>query len=87
MYAAKQPNPPIAGYVPDAYQGWGKVDLARAFKTDGRYAWANQEYLLTSGSLTFQSATLAVKNASRAVRITLVWTDSPGGAVGKRLVQ
>jgi hypothetical protein len=85
LYLAKHPNPPITGYVPEAHQGWGKVDLARAFKTDGRYAWANQQYVLTPGSPTFTSLVLAVKDSNKPVRVTLVWTDPPGGVTTKQL--
>jgi Subtilase family len=32
-----------AGRPPDPKQGWGKTDLERAFATDGRYIWNNEE--------------------------------------------
>jgi hypothetical protein len=69
------------GRPPDTNQGWGKADLTRAFMTDARYDWANEESntLITSSgsSVYFPSivGTYTIKDTSKPVRITLVWTD------------
>jgi hypothetical protein len=75
------------GHPPDAAQGWGKVDLTRAFATDGRYWWDNEgtDTLLTTvpGHQTAYlpngpGTSYRIKDTSKPVRVTLVWTDYPG---------
>ena len=69
---------PTVAAPPGGDQGFGKVDLARAFKTDGRYKWNNQTNTLTPGAPLYALNGLAIKDASRPVKITLAWTDAPG---------
>jgi len=82
------------GHPPDPLQGWGKADLERAFATDGRYAWSDEA---ANPALTVhQTAYLPngpgtsyrIKDTSKPVRVTLVWTDAPGtpGGGGPALV-
>jgi hypothetical protein len=56
-------------------QGWGRLDLTNAFKTDGRYMW-------NSGTVTSTATDVrlnyTIKDLSRPVTVTLVWTDFPG---------
>lgn len=73
------------GHPPDAKQGWGKVDLSNAFPAVLRSAWnnegsntllvaANQTAYLPDGVGTFYR----IKDPAQPVKVTLVWTDSPG---------
>jgi hypothetical protein len=57
-----------------------------AASPEGRYFWLNQGTLLTQGAPTYSSPILTVKDASKPVRVTLVWTDPPGGMTSKQLV-
>jgi Subtilase family len=68
---------PSVTHRPERHQGWGKVDVAAAFKTDGRYWWRDQSTPLTTGQY-YTTATLTVKDVSRPVTVTVVWTDAPG---------
>lgn len=65
--------------APQINQGYGKVDLTNAFKTDGRYAWADQANVLTpANSIVWHPAltgTYTIKDTTKPVRVTLVWTD------------
>lgn len=69
------------GRPPDTRQGWGKVDLKRAFQTDGRYDWDNQDsytLLTSSGSSQYFPSIVGryrMKDLKAPVRITVVWTD------------
>jgi hypothetical protein len=74
------------GHPPQISQGWGKVDLTRAFKTDGRYLWNNQQTLLTPSSPNAVSTAIGIKDTTKLVRVTLVWTDAPGSNTTKELV-
>jgi hypothetical protein len=70
---------PTLAAAPETRQGYGKVDLTNAFKTDGRYAWADQTTVLTpSNSMVWLPAltgTYTIKDTTKPVRVTLVWTD------------
>jgi hypothetical protein len=77
---------PTLSHAPESHQGWGKADLTRAFKSDSRYFWVDQGTILTQAAPTYQSPTLTVKDPSQPVRVTLVWTDPPGGMTSKELV-
>jgi hypothetical protein len=77
------PNPgsPVLARTPDKYQGWGRVDLTEAFKTDHRYYWDDQTKLVTcTGCPAYLrgSLVLTIKDLARPVIVTLVWTDSAG---------
>lgn len=65
-------------YVPSVYQGWGKVDFARAFPTATSRFALDQSYLFTQSGGTSWSRTFTVDNPAALVRVTLVWTDAPG---------
>jgi len=73
------------GRPPDARQGWGKTDLTRAFATDGRYIWNNENSstLMTQvGQIvtlpTSPGSAYLIKDATKPVKITVSWTDAPG---------
>lgn len=74
----RSPSPAVV-HPPDKYQGWGKADLTRAFKTDGRYYWLDQpNTLMVAPAIGRPPISLTVKDTTRAVTVTLVWTDPPG---------
>lgn len=57
------------------HQGWGKVDLARAFPLQGGYFDLDQTWLFpTSGTNTYLRH-FTILDANKPVRITVVWTD------------
>ena len=58
------------------------MDLTRAFATDGRYAWQDESTIFTSSGqasayLPSPSSGYRIKDTTKPVRITLVWTDAP----------
>lgn len=74
-----------AGRPPDSRQGWGKADLTRAFATDNRYIWNNEEantLVTASGQRVLLPAGTGtgyrIKDTNRPVRVTVVWTDAAG---------
>jgi hypothetical protein len=78
----RSPSPAVL-HSPDQYQGWGRVDLSRAFQT-GDYIWDDQSAgrILTPSaqSTWFPTSTTSytIKDTSKPVRITVVWTDHFG---------
>jgi subtilase family protein len=74
---------PVPGsHPPDDVQGWGRVDLTRAFATDGRYAWQDESNIFTasggpSALLPSPGSGYRIKDTTKPVRVTLVWTDAP----------
>jgi hypothetical protein len=70
--------------APEVRQGFGKIDLTQAFKTDGRYAWSDQTsstVLTPSNFITWLPTIMTsyrIKDITRPVRVTLVWTDRAG---------
>jgi hypothetical protein len=70
--------------APEVRQGYGKIDLTQAFKTDGRYAWSDQTaatVLTPSSSIVWLPSLISsytIKDTTRPVRVTLVWTDRAG---------
>lgn len=70
------------GDLPDARQGWGRVDLSRAF--DGAHRLlSDQSTLFTEAGQTFEVRG-SIADRTLPLRITLAWTDAPGmlGAPG-----
>lgn len=77
------------GNPPDSKQGWGKADLERAFATDNRYVWVNESpfTLMTSNNQVVYTPNTPrgiykIKDISKPVRATVVWTDKPGSTFG-----
>ncbi len=66
-------------HIPSDYQGWGKVDLARAFPTSNDYFSVDQSYLFTVSGGSPWSRVFSVNNPAQLIRVTLVWTDAPAG--------
>ena len=64
------------GNLPAERQGWGLLDLSRAFD-DTRRLLIDQTELLTESGQVFQVRG-SVADTSRPLRITLAWTDAPG---------
>lgn len=72
------------GDLPAARQGWGRVDLSRAF--DGAHrVLLDQSTLFTEAGQTFEvHGSLA--DPSLPLRVSLAWTDAPGMLAGPALV-
>lgn len=72
------------GRPPDAKQGWGKVDLTRAFDPAGGYVHNNElanTLLTTSGQIAYLpsvSNRYRIKDLTKPVKVTVVWTDASG---------
>ncbi len=63
-------------HIPSAAdQGWGKVDLARAFPSQGNYFDLDQTWLFPSSGTNTYLRNLTILDANKPVRITVVWTD------------
>jgi hypothetical protein len=72
------------GTLPGDRQGWGLVDLSRAFETADRVLIDQSEIFSETGESFELGASVA--DSSKPVRITLVWTDAPGLPSGGSLV-
>ena len=69
-------NGSIIGHIPSAAdQGWGKVDLRRAFPSQGNYFDLDQTWLFPSSGTNTYLRNLTILDANKPVRITVVWTD------------
>jgi subtilisin family serine protease len=73
-----------AGDLPSQRQGWGLVDLSRAFDTTQRVL-VDQTALFTDSGQEFV-INGSVVDPSKPVRVTLAWTDAPGSLIGPSLV-
>ena len=72
------------GNLPDLRQGWGLVNLSRAFDNKTRRL-IDQTKVFTESGQTFEvHASLA--DRSLPFRATLAWTDPPGSPIGPALV-
>jgi hypothetical protein len=70
--------------LPGERQGWGLVDLSRAFDSASRL-FTDQTKLFTASGQTFEvQGSLA--DRSLPLRVTLAWTDAPGSLVGPAIV-
>jgi hypothetical protein len=65
-------------HIPSWYQGWGKLDLARAFPSPGNYYDLDQTWAFTTSGSNLWSRAFTVRDGGKPVYITLVWTDAPG---------
>ena len=68
--------------LPGAHQGWGLLNVGRMFETTNRivYDESPSRTFTESGGAPFE-ATGVVADASKEVRVMLVWTDPPGNPV------
>jgi hypothetical protein len=63
-------------HIPSAaHQGWGKVDLGRAFPLQGRYFDLDQTWLFPSSGANTYLRDFTILDSNKPVRITVVWTD------------
>jgi hypothetical protein len=71
------------GHIPDAYQGWGMLNLTRLLGSASDYYFndQNQHQWLTPAS-TYWQTTMTVNDGTRPVRITLVYSDASGNTAG-----
>jgi hypothetical protein len=69
-----------SGDLPGVNQGWGLLDLSRAFDSASRRL-VDQTQLFTTSGQTFQ-ITGSLADRSLPLRITLAWTDAPGMLAG-----
>ena len=68
------------GDLPVPTQGWGLLDLSRAFDSASRQL-VDQTHVFTESGQTFQ-ITGSLADRSLPLRITLAWTDPPGMLAG-----
>ncbi len=69
-------NGSTIGHIPSAAdQGWGKVDLRRAFPSQGNYFDLDQTWLFPSSGTNTYLRNFTILDANKPVRITVVWTD------------
>ena len=72
------------GNLPGVRQGWGLVNLSRAFDNTKRVL-VDQTRLFTDSGQTFEvQGSLA--DRSLPLRVTLAWTDAPGSLLGPSIV-
>jgi hypothetical protein len=72
------------GDLPAPRQGWGLVDLGRAFDNAARKL-IDQTHLFTESGQSFEVRG-SVADRSRPLRVTLAWTDAPGSLAGAAIV-
>ncbi len=65
------------GHIPDAYQGWGMLSFARLFGIWSNYYFYDQGTTLYNSGDQW-SQTVYVRDGSKRVQITLVWSDPAG---------
>ncbi len=70
------------GTLPGMAQGWGMLDMGRMFDNSARTLY-DQKSLLDSPGAVF-SVDGAVSNPGLPLRVSLVWSDAPGGTSGGR---
>ncbi|HWN98484.1 MAG TPA: S8 family serine peptidase [Blastocatellia bacterium] len=73
-----------AGDLPDPRQGWGRVDLSRAFDNAHRFLLDQSTLFTETGQIYEVSGSLA--DRSLPLRVTLAWTDAIGTLAGPALV-
>src|SRR5262249_4239267 len=66
--------------LPGTRQGWGLLNLSRAFDS-ARRLLVDQTQLFTESGQTFQVQG-SIADRSLPLRVTLAWTDAPGSLVG-----
>jgi hypothetical protein len=72
------------GSLPSDRQGWGRVNLARAFDSVPRKL-VDQTNTFTESGQTFEIKG-SLSDRSRPLSVTLAWTDAPGMLAGPALV-
>lgn len=71
----------VSHITADPYQGWGSLNLDRLLGAGTNYYTYDQGTWLQQGGTTFWEVALTVRDGTRPIRITLVYTDFPS-AVG-----
>jgi subtilisin-like proprotein convertase family protein len=69
---------------PNDDQGWGRVDVGAAIDSTPRRFYDQSDLLAASGASSVRAYT--VQDASKPVKVTLVWTDAPGPVGGDAFV-
>ena len=72
------------GNLPAERQGWGLVNLSRAFDDTKRVLIDQTQLFTESGQAIEFSGSIA--DRSRPLRLTLAWTDAPGSLIGPAIV-
>jgi hypothetical protein len=72
------------GNLPGERQGWGLVNLSRAFD-DTKRVLIDQTQVFTESGQAFDIQG-SIADRSRALRVTLAWTDAPGSLIGPAIV-
>lgn len=68
---------PIAGFVPNKLQGWGRLNLENVLRQDIRRIYVDQTQMLKQRGEQ-QTWQVRAVNPSLPMKITLCWTDPPG---------
>lgn len=71
------------GDLPSMRQGWGLIDLGRAFDETAR-SLVDQTQLFTESGQDFKVGG-SLADRTQPLRVTLVWTDAPGSLAGPAL--
>ncbi len=71
----------IMGNAPDRKQGWGRVDLDSVINPDTNVLFYDQQFIMTATGQQW-SQEFEADNATKPVRLMLVWTDAPGAGLG-----
>ncbi|MGA9771908.1 MAG: S8 family serine peptidase [Blastocatellia bacterium] len=71
-----------SGNLPSAHQGWGLMDLGRAFEATDRiiYDQAESRTFTESGGAPFEVTGL-ITDSSKEFRVMLAYTDAPGSTI------
>lgn len=72
------------GNLPSERQGWGLVNLTRAFN-DSKRVLIDQAQLFTESRQKIEIPG-SIADRSRPLRVTLAWTDAPGSLIGPAIV-
>jgi hypothetical protein len=72
------------GNLPGERQGWGLVNLSRAFD-DSKRVLIDQAQLFTESRQKIEIPG-SIADRSRPLRVTLAWTDAPGSLIGPAIV-
>lgn len=73
-----------AGNLPGERQGWGLLNLSRAFD-DAKRDLIDQTKLFSESGQTFEVSG-SIADRTRPLRATLAWTDAPGSLIGPAIV-
>ena len=68
----------FGGPIPNAQQGWGRLNLANALSRHVHHLYVDQSIMLR-GRGEERTWRIRVSDRTKPLRVTLAWTDPPGG--------